>query len=98
MAVPVISRRVCVTMSLRLNPRVAVFGLLIWTFVSAVWGLHADEAGLVDWHHKLIGTPLDTATFLHKPVVGSGALVYTLTDRDVLAAVNLRDGAIGNLQ
>ena len=64
-------------------------------FLSVVSALHADEAGVVDWHHKLIGTPIDESTFLHKPIAGSGALAYTLTDRNVLAAVNLRDGAIG---
>jgi hypothetical protein len=63
----------------------------------SVMALHADEAGVIDWHHKLIGTPLQASTFLHKPVVGSGALAFTLTDRNVLAALNLRDGAIGNV-
>ena len=69
--------------------------LAYWLFVVAVSALHADEAGVVDWHHKLIGTPLEGSTFLHKPVAGSGALSYTLTDRNVLAALNLRDGASG---
>ena len=69
---------------------------IIWLFVSSVTGLHADEAGVIDWHHKLIGTPLEGSTFLHKPVLGSGALAYTLTDRNVFAALNLRDGVIGN--
>jgi ER membrane protein complex subunit 1 len=63
-------------------------------FVSSTWGLHADEAGVIDWHHKLIGTPLEGSTFLHKPVVGSGALAFTLTDKNILAALSLRDGAI----
>lgn len=62
--------------------------------ISVVGALHADEAGVIDWHHKLIGTPLEGSTFLHKPVVTSGALAFTLTDRNVLAALNLRDGAI----
>ena len=65
-----------------------------WLFVSAVAALHADEAGAIDWHHKLVGTPRQGSTFLHKPVVGSGALAFTLTDRNVLAALSLRDGAI----
>lgn len=68
---------------------------VIWLLAAAVGALHADEAGTIDWHHKLIGTPLEQSTFLHKPVDGSGALGFTLTDRDVLAALNLRDGAIG---
>jgi len=67
---------------------------LLWLFVAIVGALHADEAGVIDWHHKLIGTPLEGSTFLHKPVVTSGSLAFTLTDRNVLAALNLRDGAI----
>jgi ER membrane protein complex subunit 1 len=66
------------------------FGLLV-----SVSALHADEVGVVDWHHKLIGTPRKEATFLHKPLATSGALAFTLTDRNVLAALNLRDGSIG---
>jgi hypothetical protein len=69
--------------------------LLLVFFVSVVSALHADEAGVIDWHHKLIGTPLEGCTFLHRPVAGSGALAYTLTDRNVLSALNLRDGGIG---
>ena len=69
---------------------------VVWFCVSSVGALHADEAGVIDWHHKLIGTPLKNSTFLHKPVAGSGALAFTLTDRNVLAALNPRDGAIGS--
>jgi ER membrane protein complex subunit 1 len=72
-----------------------LLSVILWVFVSTVTALHSDEAGIIDWHHKLIGTPLEGSTFLHKPVAGSGALAYTLTDRNVLAAINLRDGAIG---
>ena len=74
--------------------RVLIF-LEAWIFVSMVKALHADEVGIIDWHHKLIGTPLNGSTFLHKPVSGSGALAYALTDKNVLAAINLRDGTIG---
>lgn len=68
---------------------------VVWFCVSAVGALHSDEVGVIDWHHKLIGTPLKDSTFLHKPVAGSGALAFTLTDRNVLAALNPRDGAVG---
>lgn len=71
--------------------------LFLCLFVAVACALHADEAGVIDWHHKLIGTPLEGSTFLHRPVAGSGALAFTLTDRNVLAALNLRDGAIGIL-
>ena len=75
-----------------------LLALVAWVFVSVVTALHADEAGVIDWHHKLIGTPLEGSTFLHKPIAGSGALAFTLTDKNVLAALNLRDGAIGSDQ
>jgi ER membrane protein complex subunit 1 len=65
-----------------------------WLFISVAQALHADEAGVIDWHHKLIGTPLEGSTFLHKPVIDSGSLAFTLTNRNVLAALSLRDGAI----
>jgi hypothetical protein len=68
---------------------VLLFGLL-----ASVSALHADEVGVVDWHHKLIGTPRRETTFLHKPLSTSGALAFTLTDRNVLAALNPRDGSI----
>lgn len=71
--------------------------LIVWLLVTAVRALHADEVGVIDWHHKLIGTPLESSTFLHKPVAGSGALAFTLTDRNVVAALSLRDGLIGML-
>ena len=74
-----------------------LFSLVTWLFIAVVSALHADEAGIIDWHDKLIGTPLEGATFLHKPVAVSGALAFTLTDKNVLAALNPRDGGIGTL-
>jgi len=71
--------------------------LLFLGLLATVSGLHADEAGILDWHHKLMGTPRKGATFLHKPLSTSGALAFTLTDRNVLAALNPRDGSIGIL-
>jgi hypothetical protein len=68
---------------------------VVWLFVTTAGAIHSDEAGAIDWHHKLIGTPLKGSTFLHKPFAGSGALAFALTNRNVLAALNPRDGAIG---
>ena len=82
-------------MNRRLNRCNMLFALVTCLFITVVSALHADEAGVIDWHHKLIGTPLEGATFLHKPVAGSGALAFTLTDKNVLAALNPRDGGIG---
>ena len=68
--------------------------VLTWLFAAAAWALHSDEAGIVDWHHSLIGTPIRGATFLHENVAG---LSFALTDKNVLAALNMRDGAVGKL-
>lgn len=61
-------------------------------FAAAVF---ADDAGVVDWHHVLLGYPLQDATFFHQPQQDSKAtLVYTLSDRNVVAAVNPKDGEV----
>ena len=82
-------------MNRRLNRCNVLFALVTWLLIAVVSALHADEAGIIDWHHKLIGTPLEGSRFLHKPVAVSGALAFALTDKNVLAALNPRDGGIG---
>ena len=85
-------------MNRRINRRNMLVVLATWLLIAVVSALHADEAGVIDWHHKLIGTPLEaSSTFLHKPVEISGALAFTLTDKNVLAALNPRDGGIGTI-
>ena len=54
-----------------------------------------DEAFNVDFHHALIGHPQPHTTFFHKPDSSSNAaLLYTLSDKAVLGAVNPRDGSV----
>lgn len=54
-----------------------------------------DEAYEVDWHIPLVGLSAPASTFFHRPQPDSKAsLIYTLTDKKVLAAINPRDGAI----
>lgn len=50
----------------------------------------ADEAYAVDFHYALLGLPQQATTFFHKPY--SGSLLYTLSDKSVLGAVNPKDG------
>jgi len=65
---------------LLLQPAVAVF---------------ADEAWNLDYHHALVGEPKESTTFFHRPNPESKAsLIYTLSEKRVLGAVNPRDGAI----
>lgn len=61
-------------------------------FAHAVF---VDDAGVVDWHHTLLGYPQQDATFFHQPQADSKAsLAYTLSDRGIVAAVNPKDGAV----
>lgn len=55
----------------------------------------ADEAWSIDYHYALLGEPQQQTTFFHQPFPGSKAsLLYTLSKKGVLGAVNPRDGSI----
>lgn len=57
--------------------------------------IFADEVDHVDFHHALLGTPTPHSTFFHRPSAASNAsLLYTLSERLLLGAVNPRDGSI----
>lgn len=56
---------------------------------------YADEAFTNDYHHALLGTPQSHTTFFHRPSAASKAsLLYTLSEKLVLGAVNPRDGSV----
>lgn len=70
---------------------IAAYALLLQS-AAAVF---ADEAWTVDYHHALLGEPQESTTFFHRPNPESKAsLIYTLSEQDVLGAVNPRDGSI----
>lgn len=74
-----------------LLPFIASLCLLLQP-TSAVF---ADEAWNTDYHHALLGQPQDETTFFNQPNPASKAsLLYTLSDKGVLGAVNPRDGEI----
>lgn len=55
----------------------------------------ADEAWNVDYHYALLGQPGADTTFFHQPNANSKAsLLYTLSGKGILGAVNPRDGKI----
>lgn len=57
--------------------------------------IYADEAYHVDFHHVLLGHPQPRSTFLHRPSASSKAsLLYTLSDRSVIGAINPKDGSV----
>ncbi|GAB7343506.1 hypothetical protein MBLNU457_1519t1 [Dothideomycetes sp. NU457] len=54
-----------------------------------------DDAFQVDYHLALLGTPLQHTTFFHEPNANSRAsLIYTLSDKGIIGAVNPRDGSL----
>lgn len=57
--------------------------------------IFADEVGHLDFHHALLGTPSPQSTFFHQPSSSSSAsLLYTLSEKSIIGAVNPRDGSI----
>lgn len=64
-------------------------------YVPAVQAIFADEAYQTDYHLPLLGLPQAHTTFFHRPSAASKAsLLYTLSDRHLLGAVNPKDGAV----
>ena len=71
---------------------------LVWT-VSCLWqstlAVFQDEAFSVDYHHALLGIPQAHATFFYRPQSSSNAsLLFSLSDKGVLGAINPKDGNI----
>lgn len=63
--------------------------------VLSVLAVFKDDAYHTDWHVALIGPSLDTSTFWSQPALDSRAsLIYTLTSRAILAAINPKDGEL----
>jgi outer membrane protein assembly factor BamB len=62
---------------------------------STAVAVFRDEAYQVDYHHALLGLPLQETTFFHQPYAGSKAsLIYTFTEEGVVGAVNPSSGDI----
>ncbi|ETN40254.1 uncharacterized protein HMPREF1541_04530 [Cyphellophora europaea CBS 101466] len=76
---------------MRLHPVIWACSMLLQS-VSAIF---SDDAFVLDYHHPLIGIPQSHATFFHKPQSSSNAsLLYALSDKHVLGAINPKDGAV----
>ena len=71
---------------------------LFWAstvLLQSACAVFTDEAFHVDYHHALLGVPLSQATFFHKPQSSSNAsLIYTLSDKGILGAINPKDGTV----
>ncbi|KAL8954132.1 MAG: hypothetical protein Q9222_000014 [Ikaeria aurantiellina] len=69
--------------------------LLCLLLVRPLRAIYADEAYQVDFHHALLGSPNPQSTFFHRLSTASKAsLLYTLSHRSVLGAINPKNGAI----
>jgi outer membrane protein assembly factor BamB len=54
-----------------------------------------DEAYQIDYHHALLGIPEAQNTFFHPPNPSSKAsLIYTLSEKSLIGAINPKDGAV----
>lgn len=63
--------------------------------IKTAAAVFADDAWNLDYHLALLGTPQEHTTFFHQPQAASKAsLLYTLSSKGVLGAVNPRDGNI----
>lgn len=69
--------------------------ILVFIIPSLVLAIFADEAYHLDYHHALVGIPQPRATFFHRPsAVSRASLLYTLSEKSVLGAINPRDGSV----
>lgn len=69
--------------------------LLIAACVSPAAAIYPDEVNHIDFHHALLGAPSPDSTFFLKPPSASNAsLLYTISEKSILGAVNPRDGAV----
>ncbi|RDW72508.1 uncharacterized protein DSM5745_07680 [Aspergillus mulundensis] len=68
---------------------------LVASCVPSTLAIYADEVGHIDFHHALLGVPSEQSTFFQRPSSSSNAaLLYTLSDKSLLGAVNPKDGAL----
>lgn len=69
--------------------------LLVAACASPAAAIFSDEVNHIDFHHALLGAPSPDSTFFLKPPSASNAsLLYTLSDKSIIGAVNPRDGAL----
>jgi outer membrane protein assembly factor BamB len=62
---------------------------------APAFAIFADEVSQIDYHHALLGAPQARTTFFHRPLASSSAsLLYTLSEKSILGAVNPKDGSI----
>lgn len=69
--------------------------LLVASCVPSTLAIYPDEVGHIDFHHALLGVPSSQSTFFHRPSSSSSAaLLYTVSEKSLLGAVNPKDGQL----
>ncbi|KAJ5575709.1 hypothetical protein N7535_002635 [Penicillium sp. DV-2018c] len=69
--------------------------LFLAACLSPAAAIYPDEINHIDFHHALLGAPSADSTFFLKPSPASNAsLLYTLSDKLLVGALNPRDGAL----
>lgn len=72
----------------------ALLALILYS-VPSVYSVLVDEAYHVDYHQALLGIPQVETTFFHRPSAASSAsLLYTISEKAILGAVNPKDGSL----
>ena len=67
----------------------------IYLLLTSTIAVFVDEAWNIDHHYALLGQPSEKTTFFHQPSSNSRAsLIYTVSAKGILGAVNPRDGSV----
>jgi hypothetical protein len=79
------------TSTMRINLSVS----LLASVATTVLAIYKDDAFQTDYQHAFVGIPQQQTTFFHRPSSSSKAsLLYTLSEKGVLGAINPKDGAL----
>ncbi|ORY95104.1 hypothetical protein BCR41DRAFT_343479 [Lobosporangium transversale] len=75
---------------------VVSWGLILWVFVLAlvitpIFALDETQAGVIDWHHRWIGTPHLSA--IPRTTRGSNTF-FAATEKNVVAAIKAKTGEL----
>jgi outer membrane protein assembly factor BamB len=69
--------------------------LVLTALIRFSLAVFSDEAYQIDYHHALLGIPEGHNTFFHQPNSRSKAsLIYTLSEKSLIGAVNPKDGTV----
>ncbi len=74
--------------------------LVVASWLGTTFGIQESDAGIIDWHKRLVGVPLvdstSTAPVFHR-VGGKNtkSVILAATGQNLLAALNPVDGSVG---